>query len=129
MEKLTNGFFTNGNFNLSDDGEIDTNRFVKDRDNLTKFVDKILQKYDDHPSIYYTGNVYRYFRNFKRVNRSEHGRGAKEFNKIQEYKRINCYIPSGKGCFLKFINFNFKKDFNMEYFSNSYNHIKEEQVL
>ena len=29
MEKLTNGFFTNGYFILGDDGEIDTNRFLK----------------------------------------------------------------------------------------------------
>ena len=29
MEKLKNGFFTNGSFTLGDDGEIDTNRFLK----------------------------------------------------------------------------------------------------
>ena len=84
MEKLKNGFFTNGYFSLGDDGEIDTKRFFKDSDELAKFIDKILDKYDDHPSIYYTGNIYRYFRNFKRVTRSEHGRGANEFNNIQE---------------------------------------------
>ena len=59
MEKLTNGFFTNGYFTLGDDGEIDTNRFFKNCDELVKFMDKILDKYDDHPSIYYTGNIYR----------------------------------------------------------------------
>ena len=63
MEKLKNGFFTNGYFSLGDDGEIDTNRFFKDSDELAKFKDKILDKYDDQPSIYYTGNIYRYFKN------------------------------------------------------------------
>ena len=29
MEKLKNGFFTNGYFSLGDEGEIDTNRFLK----------------------------------------------------------------------------------------------------
>ena len=116
MEKLKNGFFTNGYFSLGDDGEIDTNRFFKDSDDLAKFIDKILDKYDDHPSIYYTGNIYRYFRNFKRVTRSEHGRGANEFNTIQEYEGENCYIPSGNGCFLKCINYIFKKDFSTDYF-------------
>ena len=115
-EKLKNGFFTNGYFTLGDEGEIDTNRFFKDSNELAKFIDKILDKYDDHPSVYYTGNLYRYFKNFKRVNRSEHGRGANEFNNILEYEGDNCYIPSGNGCFLKCINFIFNKDFSIEYF-------------
>ena len=115
-EKLKNAFFTNGYFSLGEEGEIDTNRFFKDSNELAKFIDKILDKYDDHPSIYYTGNIYRYFRNFKRVNRSEHGRGANEFNNILEYEGDNCYIPSGNGCFLKCINFIFNKDFSIEYF-------------
>ena len=116
MEKLKNGFFTNGYFTLGEEGEIDTNRFFKDSNELAKFIDKILDKYDDHPSIYYTGNIYRYFKNFKRVNRSEHGRGANEFNNIEEYNGKNCYIPDGNGCFLKCINYIFNKDFNEEYF-------------
>ena len=116
MEKLKNGFFTNGYFHLGDEGEIDTNRFFKDSDELAKFIDKILDKYDDHPSIYYTGNIYRYFRNYKRIIRSEHGRRANEFNNNLEYEGKNCYIPSGNGCFLKFINYIFKRDFSIEYF-------------
>ena len=116
MEKLKNGFFTNGYFHLGDEGEIDTNRFFKDSDELAKFINKILDKYDDHPSIYYTGNIYRYFRNYKRIIRSEHGRGANEFNNIQKYEGENCYIPSGNGCFLKCINYIFNKDFSREYF-------------
>ena len=84
MKKLKNGFFTSGYFSLGDEAEIDTNRFFKDSDEFAVFIDKILDKYDNHPSIYYTGNIFRYFRNFKRVNRSEHGRGANEFNNILE---------------------------------------------
>ena len=114
--KLKKGFSTNGYFTLGEEGEIDTNRFFKDSNELAKFIDKILDKYDGHPSIYYTGNIYRYFKNFKLVNRSEHGRGANELNDIQEYKGNNCYIPSGNGCFLKCINYIFNKDFNKEYF-------------
>ena len=72
-------YFSNGYFGLSDEGGIDYNRFFKDRYELAKFIDKILDKYDDHTSIFCTGNNYRYLRNFKRVNRSEHGRGANEF--------------------------------------------------
>ena len=103
-------------FSFGDEGEINTNRFFKDSNELAKFIDKILDKYDDHPSIYYSGNIYGYFRNFKRVNNSDHGKGANEFNNILEYEIDNCYIPSGNGCFLKCVNFNFMKDFGMEYF-------------
>ena len=85
MEKLKNGLFTKGYFGLGDEGEIDTNRFSKDSNELAEFIDKILDKYDDHPSIYYTGKIYR--QNFKQVTRLDHGRRANEFNKIQEYKR------------------------------------------
>ena len=116
MQKLKNGFLTNGYFTLGEEGEIDTNRFFKDSNELAEFIDKILDKYDDHPSIYYTGNIYRYFKNYKKVIRSEHGRGANEFNNILEYEGTNCYIPNGNGCFLKCINFIFKKDFSTEYF-------------
>ena len=68
MEKLINGFFTNGYFSLGEEGQSDTNRFFKNSDELAKFIDIILDEYDDHPSIYCTGNIYRYLRNFKRLN-------------------------------------------------------------
>ena len=58
MEKVTDGIFMNGYFNPGDDGEVDTNRPFKDNE-LAKFIDKTLDKYDDHPSVYYTGNIYR----------------------------------------------------------------------
>ena len=116
MEKLKNGFFTNGYFRLGDEGQIDTNRFFKDSHELAKFIDKTSNKYDDHPSIYYTGKIFSYFRIFKRITRSDHGRGANEFNNILEYEGENCYIPSGNACFPKCNNYIFKKDFSMESF-------------
>ena len=115
MQKVTNGFFTNGYFTLGEEGEIDTNRFFKDSNELSEFIDKILDQYDDHPSIYYTGNIDRYYKKYKKVNGSDHGREANEFNNILEYKGENCYIPSGNGCFLKCINIIFNKDFSIEY--------------
>ena len=123
MEKWNNGYFTNGFFSLGDEEEIDTNRFFKDINELAKFLDKIIEKYDDHPSKTSTDIIYRYFRNFKLVTRSDHGRGVNEFNKIQEHKGINCYIPQENGCFLKCNNYIFKKDFSAEYFEfmQSYN--------
>ena len=116
MEKLKNGYFTVGYFNLGDEREIDTNRFFNDGIELAKFIDKILVKYNDEPCIYYTGNTYRYFRNFKLVKRSEYGRSANELSNILKYKAENFYIPKGNGCFLKCINYNFKKNICIDFF-------------
>ena len=44
MEKLKNGFLTYGYFFLGEEGEIDTNKFFKNSDELAKFIDKILDK-------------------------------------------------------------------------------------
>ena len=110
------GFFTNGYFSLGDEGEIDTNRFFTDSNEVAKFIDKILDKNDDHASIYHTGNIYWFLRNFKPVNRSDHGRGANELNNNLECEGVNCYIASGNGCFLKCINYIFKKEFSIKYF-------------
>ena len=115
MERLENVFFINGCFSLGDEGKIDTTRFFKDSNELAKLRDKTMDTYDDHSSVYLTGNKYRSFRNFKQVNRSEHGRGAIEFNNISEQVK-NCYLQDGNGCFLKTINYIFKEDFSMEHF-------------
>ena len=51
MEESSNGFLTTGYFSFGDEGEIDTNRFFEDSIELAKFIDKVLDKYNDHPSI------------------------------------------------------------------------------
>ena len=70
MEKLENDFLTNGYFILGDEGELEDKSFFRDSLELAKFIDKIVDNYDDHPSISYTGNIFRYFGNFKQVNRA-----------------------------------------------------------
>ena len=74
---------------FGDEGEIETNRFFRDSSEFETFLDKRLLKYDDLFSIYYTGNIYRYIGIFKRVNRSERGRGAHDFKNILEYEGEN----------------------------------------
>ena len=69
-----------GDFNLGDEGEINNNKIFKDSNEIAKVIEKLLDKYDDHLSISVKGNFYRYFGNFKRVSKSEHGRCANEFN-------------------------------------------------
>ena len=67
--------------------------FSQDTIELANFIDKILDKYDNQPSVYHTGIIYRYFRNFKYVNTAEHGRGGNELENSLEYEEENCYIP------------------------------------
>ena len=113
---MINVFYTNGYFILDADGEIDTNRVFNDITEMAYFWDKIFDRNDCHPSIYYTGNIYRYFRNFKRLNMSQHGSGVKNFYNILEYEGRNCYILNGNACFLKCKKYFFKKDFSMDFF-------------
>ena len=115
-------------FSLGDDGEVDTNKVFQDSDELAKFIDKIIDNNDNNPSINYTSNIYIYFRNFKRVNRSEKVRSANELNNILEHGCVNCFIPSGNGCFLQYFNSIFKKTLAWS-ISKSYNHIQEELML
>ena len=116
MEKMEDGFSKNVVFFLGDEGEIETNRLFRNSSELAKFIDKKLDKYDDHPSIYYMGKINRYFRNFKRVNRSEHGRRDDEHINIWGNEGENCDIPRGSACFFKCLNYSFKKEFSKEYF-------------
>ena len=114
MEKMRKVFLTNNYFSLCDEGEIDTHTFFKDSNELAKFVDKILKKMKIILLYNLQAIFICIFGKLKRVTRSDHGRGANEFNNIQEYKGINCYILNCNGCFLKCINYNFKKDFSIE---------------
>ena len=96
--------------------------FVSDSSKIAKLTEEILDKYDDHSSIYYTGGYLRKIENyFKRVNRSEHVKSGNEFNNISEKGGENCFIPSEKGCFLKCTNQIFKMNFTKKIdFTHSY---------
>ena len=124
MEKVRNGFHTNGFFNLSEEGELETRRFFRSSSELAKITDEILDKYNDHPSIHCTGEICKHFRNFTRGYRSEHGRGTEEINNIFEIEEENCFLPKGNGCFLKCINHILKKNLP-KHLWNSCNHIKK----
>ena len=83
---------------------------------MAKFIDKILDKIDDLPSMDNTGKIHWFFGNFERVNMSEHGKRSNELNIILEHERGKCFIQSANGCFPKSINYIFKEDLSMLYF-------------
>ena len=51
---------------------------------------------------------------FNQINRSNFGIGCDAFNKILEYKGQLCYIPTGKACFSKCVEYIYKRDFSNE---------------
>ena len=113
-----NAFRLNGVIVIEDSSnKIRTKRFFKDGEELGFFIDSILDKYDDIPNVFFTGDIYIHYRNFKEVKRSDYGKGANEFFDIVEYKGVCSYIPTGNGCFLKCINYIYNKDFTDEYYT------------
>ena len=72
-------------------------------------------RYDEHPNLYYNGDVFRYSESFRGVNWAENGRQADEFINFLKWEGVNCYIPSGKRCFLQCIEYMFRKDFTFKY--------------
>ena len=84
IEYLRNGFFTNGVFIINSEGEVEAYRFFRDSKVRADFIERTIDRYDDRPNIYYTGDKLRFFRKFRRVNQAEYGRGADEFNKFLE---------------------------------------------
>ena len=109
------GFFANTGCIINDEVEIEANRFFRYGRVLAEHMGKTIDRYDDHPNTYYTGDIFRSLGNFGKVNRGEHGRGADEFYNLAEYERRNCYKPNGNACFLKRNNFIFKHDSSMDY--------------
>ena len=64
MEELKVDFLTNVVFILIDEGEIETNRFFRRISELAKILDKKLDKFYEHPSIYLTASINMSFRMF-----------------------------------------------------------------
>ena len=85
MEFLRNGFITNGVSIKDGKEEIESSRFFPDSRVLAKLIEKIIDRYDDCPKKFYTGDIFRCFRTFRRDSRARHGRGSDEFNNNLEY--------------------------------------------
>ena len=67
IKKWKIGSFTGGFYFLGDEGETETRRIFRDGSDLQKSR-KVLENQDNYPSIYFTGVIYRLFRNFSRAN-------------------------------------------------------------
>ena len=86
----------------------------KNMDDFERYINAIDIDYDSE-DVTFTGYVYKLNTpQFKLVRRSAYGRGTNYMQKIVEYHRQNCYIPTSGMCFVKRIKFFTNKDYTEE---------------
>ena len=91
IEYLRNGFFMNGVFIKNSDGEVEADRFFRYSRVRADFIERTIDRYDVRPDIYNAGDKFRSFRNSRRVNQTNYGRGADAFIKVLEYEGENLH--------------------------------------
>ena len=93
-------------------GEIEqkTNIRFKNVDDFESYINAIDNSGYDSEDVVFTGWLYKLNTlEFKKVNRSQYGRGTDFKQDIVEYIGNNCYIPTSGNCFIKCINYFTKK--------------------
>ena len=99
-------------------GEIEqkTNNRFKNVDDFESYINAIDNSGYDSDDVIFTGWLYKLNTpEFKKVNRSQYGRGTDFKQDIVEYIGNNCYIPTSGNCFIKCINYFTKKDYTEEF--------------
>ena len=99
-------------------GEIEqkTNIRFKNVDDFESYINVIDNSGYDSEDVIFTGWLYKLNTpDFKKVNRSQYGRGTDFKQDIVEYIGSNCYIPTSGNCFIKCIKYFTKKDYTEEF--------------
>ena len=99
-------------------GEIEqkTNFRFKKVDDFESYINAIDNIGYDSDDFIFTGWLYKINTpEFKKVNRSQYGRGTDFKQDIVEYIGNNCYIPTSGNCFIKCINYVIKKEYTEEF--------------
>ena len=99
-------------------GEIEqkTNIRFKNVDDFENYYNAIDNGGYDSEGVIFTGWLYELNTpEFKKVNRSQYGKGTDFKQDIVEYIGNNCYIPTSGNCFIKCINYFTNKDFTQEF--------------
>ena len=92
-----------------------TNMRFKNTTDLKSYIEKVDEKYDGD-DVVYEGDVFQLNQTeFKPIKRSNYGKGSNHLFDIEEYVGTNCYIPTGKNCFVKCINYITEKDYTQQY--------------
>ena len=99
-------------------GELEqkTNIRFKNVDDFESYNNAIDNSGYDSEDVIFTGWLYKLNTpEFKKVNRSQYGRGTDFKQDIVEYIGNNCYIPTSGNCFINCINYFIKKDYTEEF--------------
>ena len=74
----------NGEFLINDGEPFQVIRFYKNSDQLTKFIEKKIDKYDETLEVLFSGFMIKYTMVFNRIKRSNYSKGCDTFNNILE---------------------------------------------
>ena len=99
-------------------GEVEqkTNIRFKNVDDFESYINAIDNSGYDSEDVIFTGWLYRLNTlEYKKVNRSQYGRGTDFKQDFVAYIGNNCYIPTSGNCFIKCINYFTKKDYTEEF--------------
>ena len=93
-----------------------TNIRFKNVDDFESYISAMDNSGYDSEDVIFTGWLYKLKTpEFKKVKRSQFGRGTDFKQDIVEYIGNNCYIPTSGNCFIKCINFFTKKDYTEDF--------------
>ena len=93
-----------------------TNVRFKNVDDFENYINAIHNSGYDSEDCIFKGWLYKLNTlEFKKVNRSQYGRGTDFKQDIVEYIGNNCYIPTSGSCFIKCINYYTRKDYTEEF--------------
>ena len=99
-------------------GEIEqkTNIRFKNLDDFENYINAIDNSGYFSEDVIFTGCLYKLNTPyFKKVGRSQYGRGTHFKQDFVEYISSNCYIPTSGNCFIKCINYFTKKDYTEDF--------------
>ena len=108
-------FILNVEFLINDGQSFQVKRFYKDSDQLTKSIEKKIDKKHHTLEVSFSGDRINYTKNFNEIKRSNYRKGCDASNNILEYEGHLCYIHTGNACFRKSSEYIYKGDFSIEY--------------
>ena len=108
-------FILNGEFTINDGKPYQVNRFYKDYDQLTKSIEKMIDKHDEALEVLFSGEMNKYTLVFNKVKRSNYGTGCDIQQKKAEYESDLVCIPEANECFRKCIDSIHQRDYCREY--------------
>ena len=99
-------------------GEIEQKTNIRFRkvDDFESYFNAIDNSGYDSEDVIFTGWLYKLNTpEFKKINRSQYGRGTDFKQDIVEFIGNNCYIPTSGNCFIKCLKYFTKKDYTQEF--------------